>query len=62
MVSKDMWFEEVQDVHHDCHLEHQNRKILAILNFLFAMMPPITFQLIPTKASEGDGKCEKLTT
>ena len=31
----------------------------AILNFHFAIMPPIMFQLIPTIALAGDGKCEK---
>ena len=43
-----MSFEDIQDGCHDSHLGYQNGKILAILNFSAAPMPPTKFRLTPT--------------
>ena len=44
-----MSFEKFQDGRHDGHLGYQNGTILAILNLYVTPMPPIKFQLNPTK-------------
>ena len=42
-----MLFEEVQDGRHSGRIWYRNKTILAILNFLVALMPPAKLGLNP---------------
>ena len=53
-VCEQTWFEDFQNGHCGGHLGYWNGKILAILNFYVAPMPPIKFQLYPTSGLGGD--------
>ena len=54
LVWEEMSFEEFQDGHHGGHLGYRNGTILAILNLLVTVMPPIKFWLNPTYGLGGD--------
>ena len=53
-VQESMFFEEFRDGRCGGHVGHQNRTILAILDFYVAPIPPIKFQLNPTCGLGGD--------
>ena len=53
-VWEEMSFEKFQNGRHGGHLGYRNGKIVAILNFHVATMPPTKFQFNLTYGSGGD--------